>query len=134
MSLRDLDYQSHVLARLDDYLAELSSQKKRADGIAKLAVEQPDLGLEVPDFALKTWDALKAAGKVPESRQAIPYSSRFDGIGRSVPNIVFKVPTGGGKTFLAVSSLPKIFGRYLGRQPRDGAGLLASGSSSTTGG
>ena len=115
MSLRDLDYQSRVLTRLDDYLDELSSQKKRADGIAKLAAEQPDLGLEVPDFALKTWEALKAAGKVPDSRQAIPYSSRFDGIGRAVPNIVFKVPTGGGKTFLAVSSLSKIFGRYLGR-------------------
>lgn len=115
MSLRDLDYQSRVLTRLDDYLAELSAQKKRADGIARLAAEQPDLGLEVPDFALKTWDALKEAGKVPESRQGIPYSSRFDGVTRTVPNIVFKVPTGGGKTFLAVSSLSKIFGRYLGR-------------------
>jgi type III restriction enzyme len=115
MSLRDLDYQSRVLKRLDDYLAELSAQKKRADGITKLAIEQPELGLEVPDFALKTWDALKEAGKVPESRQGIPYSSRFDGVTRTVPNIVFKVPTGGGKTFLAVSSLSKIFGRYLGR-------------------
>lgn len=115
MSLRDLHYQSRVLERLDDYLAELSIQKKRADGIAKLAIEQPELGLEVPDFALKTWDALKEAGKVPESRQGIPYSSRFDGVRRAVPNIVFKVPTGGGKTFLAVSSLSKVFGRFLGR-------------------
>ncbi len=40
MSLRDLDYQSRVLTRLDDYLAELSAQKKRADGIARLAAER----------------------------------------------------------------------------------------------
>lgn len=115
MALRDLDYQGRVLSRLDDYLTELTAQKKKADGIAKLAAEQPDLGLEVPDFAMKTWEAIRAAGKLPESRHGIPYSPRLDGIGRAVPNVVFKVPTGGGKTFLAVSSLSKIFGRYLGR-------------------
>jgi type III restriction enzyme len=45
----------------------------------------------------------------------VPFSPRKDGIGRSVPNVVFKVPTGGGKTYLAVSALSRIFGRYLGR-------------------
>jgi type III restriction enzyme len=115
MSLRDLDYQARVLSRLDDYLAELSIQKKRADGIAALAKQQPDLGLEVPDSPLKTWEAMKAAGKLPESRMGIPYSPRADGIGRAVPNIIYKVPTGGGKTYLAVASLSKIFGRYLGK-------------------
>ena len=81
MSLRDLDYQARVLLRLDVYLAELTIQKKRADGIAALAEQQPDLGLEIPDFPLKTWEALKAAGKLPESRMGIPYSPRADGIG-----------------------------------------------------
>lgn len=117
MSLRDLDYQSRVLMRLDDYLAELSSQKTKADKIiaANIGETDPDLIRPVPDFPLKAWETMKLADKLPESRQAIPYSSRSDGIGRTVPNIVFKVPTGGGKTFLAVSSLAKIFGRYLGR-------------------
>ena len=115
MGLRDLDYQGQVLARLDDYLQELTAQKAKADRIAVLSKEQPELGLEVPDFPLKAWDALRATGKLPENRSGIPYSPRHDGIGRPVPNIVFKVPTGGGKTFLAVSSLSKIFGRYLGR-------------------
>ncbi len=114
MVMRELDYQGRVLARLDDYLTELSGQKKRADGIARLASEQPDLGLEIPDFSLKSWDAMRALGKLPEGRMQIPYSPRHDGLGRSVPNIIFKVPTGGGKTFLAVASLSKIFGRYLG--------------------
>jgi type III restriction enzyme len=115
MALRDLDYQGRVLSCLDDYLQELAAQKAKADRIAELSKDQPELGLEVPDFPLKAWEALKSAGKLPENRMQVPCSPRKDGIGRPVPNIVFKVPTGGGKTFLAVSSLSKIFGKYLGR-------------------
>ncbi|MDS4068981.1 MAG: DEAD/DEAH box helicase family protein [Candidatus Competibacter sp.] len=115
MSLRDLEYQARVLTALDGYLTELSAQKKRADGIAVLARQQPDLGLEIPDFPAKTWEALHQAGQLPPSRCNIPHSPRRDGIGRSVPNAVFKVPTGGGKTWLAVSALSRIFGRYLGK-------------------
>ncbi len=115
MPLRDLDYQTRTLARFDEYLAELSIQKKRADGIAELARQQPELGLEVPDFAANIWEVLRTAGKLPESRARIPFSPRFDGIKRPVPNVVFKVPTGGGKTYLAVSALSRLFGRYLGQ-------------------
>ncbi|MEE4380060.1 MAG: DEAD/DEAH box helicase family protein [Candidatus Competibacteraceae bacterium] len=115
MSLRDLDYQARVLTVFDGYLTELSSQKKRADSIAALAWEQPDLGLEIPDFPAKTWETLYKAGQLPPSRRNIPYSPRLDGISRPVPNVVFKVPTGGGKTYLAVSALSRIFGRYLGK-------------------
>ncbi|MDP2784113.1 MAG: DEAD/DEAH box helicase family protein [Sulfurimicrobium sp.] len=117
MPLRDLDYQSHVLSRLDDYLSELSAHKRKADKIAAANAEEtdPDLIRPVPDFPLKTWEAMQATGKLPASRSGIPYSSRDDGIGRAVPNIVFKVPTGGGKTYLAVVALSRIFGRYLGR-------------------
>jgi type III restriction enzyme len=117
MALRDLDYQGRVLSRLDDYLQELAAQKTKADKIAAANAGEtdPDLIREVPDFPLKAWDALRVAGKLPDSRIDIPYSPRRDGIGRPVPNIIFKVPTGGGKTFLAVASLSKIFGKYLGR-------------------
>lgn len=117
MALRDLDYQGRVLARLDDYLNELAGQKAKADKIvtANAGETDPDLIRPVPDFPLKAWEAMRAAGKLPDSRREIPYSPRLDGIGRAVPNVVFKVPTGGGKTFLAVSSLSKIFGRYMGR-------------------
>lgn len=115
MSLRDLEYQARVLTVFDGYLTELSAQKKRADGIAVLARQQPDLGLEVPDFPAKTWEALHQAGQLPLSRRNIPHSPRRDGIGRSVPNTVFKVPTGGGKIYLAVSALSRLFGRYLGK-------------------
>lgn len=49
MPMRDLDYQARVLTVFDAYLTELSALKKRADGIAELARQQPDLGLDIPD-------------------------------------------------------------------------------------
>ncbi len=117
MPLRDLDYQARVLAQFDEYLTELAAQKAKADKIiaANAGEEDPDLVREVPDFPAKTWRALREAGKLPTSRSKVPYSQRKDGIGRPVPNVVLKVPTGGGKTYLAVSALSRIFGRYLGR-------------------
>ena len=116
--MRELEYQGRVLSRLDDYLTELVAQKKKADKIAaaNLQEEDPEMLRDLPDFPLNTWKTLKAAGKLPESRLGIPYSCRFDGCGRAVPNVIFKVPTGGGKTYLAVSALSRIFGRYLGQQ------------------
>ncbi|AFL75449.1 DEAD/DEAH box helicase [Thiocystis violascens] len=117
MPLRDLDYQARVLTLFDAYLTELSVQKAKADKIsaANAGETDPDLLREVPDFPAKTWSALKTAGQLPPSRVAIPYSPRLDGIGRPTPNAVFKVPTGGGKTYLAVAALSRLFGRYLSR-------------------
>ncbi len=115
MTFRELEYQERVLRAVDDHLAALDAEKQRADGIATLAAQNPGLGLQVPDFAAAAWQVLRQAGRLPASRAGIPYSPRFDGIGRTVPNAVMKVPTGGGKTYLAVSALSRILGRYLGR-------------------
>lgn len=116
MALRELVYQKKVLDRLTDYVGELATQKRKADKIAAAnALEtDPDLIIPVPDFPMKAWDAMRTANKMPMSRAGIAFSPRQDGMGRPVPNIVYKVPTGGGKTFLAVASLSIIFGRYLG--------------------
>ncbi|WP_416193362.1 DEAD/DEAH box helicase family protein [Nitrobacter sp. TKz-YC01] len=112
---RDLDYQSRVISTLDTYLDVLKDKKARADKIAALAAADPDLGIPIPDFAQETWDALKAGGKLPASRAAIPFSLRTDGCARPVPNVVLKVPTGGGKTWLAVSAVSRVMGKYLDR-------------------
>ncbi|MDF3053179.1 MAG: hypothetical protein K0S19_1284, partial [Geminicoccaceae bacterium] len=112
--LRELTYQLRVLKALDDYLCHLIAQKSRSEQIEALARSQPDLGLEVPDFTEKAWEEMREAGSLPASRAAIPFSKRTDGIGRPVPNVVFKIPTGGGKTYLAAGSLASIFGRMLG--------------------
>lgn len=104
-----------MLTALENYLETLKDKKVRADKIAALAAADPDLGLTVPDFAKQAWDVLGQAGKLPPSRAAIPFSSRLDGCGRPVPNAVFKVPTAGGKTWLAISAVSRIMGRYLDR-------------------
>lgn len=112
---RALDYQDRVLTVLDAYLGLLKEKKARADRVAALAAQDPDLDLAIPDFAKEAWEGLKTAGKLPASRAAIPFSPRMDGCSYPVPNAVLKVPTGGGKTWLAVSAVSKIMGRYLDR-------------------
>jgi len=112
---RQLDYQERVLSILKHYLDTLKDKKGQADQVAAIAAQNPALDLPVPDFARQAWEALGKAGKLPASRAAIPFSPRRDGCGRPVPNAVLKVPTAGGKTWLAVSSLSRIMGRYLER-------------------
>lgn len=114
-SFRQLDYQDRVLSSLEGYLDTLKDKKAKADKIAALAAADPDLGLTPPDYAKQAWEALGQTGKLPRSRAAIPFSPRFDGCGRPVPNAVLKVPTAGGKTWLAISSVSRIMGRYLDR-------------------
>ena len=104
-----------VLDTLDAHLDALKEQGAKAAKVAALAAANPDLGLAPLDYPKAAWDALKAAGRLPASRAAIPFSPRHDGIGRPVPNVTLKVPTGGGKTWLAVNAVSRIMGRYLGR-------------------
>ncbi|TWD57811.1 type III restriction enzyme [Agrobacterium vitis] len=113
--LRELDYQKRVLEVLDAYLDVLGEEKAKSDKVAALIATAPDLGIAVPDYAHKAWDRMAALGKLPKSRADIPFSPRVDGTGRTVPNAVLKVPTGGGKTFIAINALSRIFGRYLNR-------------------
>ena len=110
---RQLDYQERVLSTLDAYLEFLKEKKKNADEVAEFIASKPGLGLTVPDFAKEAWAKLKGAGRLPQSRSGIPFSPRLDGCGRAVPNVVLKVPTGGGKTWIAVSSVSRVLGRYL---------------------
>ena len=113
--LRRLDYQTRVLELIDAYIDVLKTEKNKADKIAQLADSHKDLDLTIPDFAEEAWKSMQAAGKLPASRADVPFSPRNDGCGNPVPNIVLKVPTGGGKTWLAVGGLSRIFGRYLSR-------------------
>lgn len=116
MTLRTLSYQQRVLDLLDSYLDEISRQRTKVCKIKKANEKQTDSDLwhEEIDFVEKTWEGMR--GKLPASRLEIEFSPRTDGTGQPVPNIVYKIPTGGGKTFLAVSSIPKIFSKYLGKQ------------------
>jgi type III restriction enzyme len=114
VAFRTLDYQTRVLETLDLYLERLKVEKDNADKVAALAAANPELDLPLKDFTEAAWSKLKAEGRLPASRANIPFSPRIDAIGRPVPNVTLKVPTGGGKTFLAAHGVSRILGRYLG--------------------
>ena len=113
VSFRKLDYQDRAFSVLEGYLDVLKEERGKADRFAALTAAEPDLDFPVPDFAEKAWEMLQAAGSLPKSRENIPFSPRRDGCGRPVPNAVLKVPTAGGKTWIAISSVSRILGRYL---------------------
>ncbi len=116
-------FQATSLDKLATYIDELKRHAAQAD-VAERALRamegMEDLAREASDFPKKAWSALRKAGALPEAFTAQPYSSRFDGAGRAVPNVCLKVPTGGGKTLLAAGSVARVFGSYLGRH----AGLV----------
>ena len=114
--MRQLDYQARVLDTLDAYLKELAEAKALADQqeAALKTLGDAAKGMVIPDFAEAAWDKLLAAGKLPASRADKPFSPRHDGTGRVVPNVTLKVPTGGGKTYLATNGVSKVLSKYLG--------------------
>ncbi len=111
--MRELEYQTRVLDTFNDYLNALNVHKAQADQVAELLAQNPTLPIPRVDFAMAAWDELKGKGKLPHSRAAIPFSARSDGCERPVPNVTFKVPTAGGKTFIAANAVSRVIGRYL---------------------
>ena len=110
---RQLHYQDRVLSALDWHLDHLKEYKAKAD---RLAENNPELKHLPPiDFTEAAWKEMKRCNRLPASRHHVPFSPRRDGCNRPVPNAVLKVPTGGGKTWLAVNALSCIMGRYLER-------------------
>ncbi|MCP3658534.1 MAG: DEAD/DEAH box helicase family protein [Herbaspirillum sp.] len=107
------DYQDGVLTKLDSFLDELRTQKENAIEVEQLKLANPKLKIPIPDFCGDAWEQQGAKGLLPKIRENIPYSPRFDGVGRQVPNLTLKIPTGGGKTLLAAASVSKVYGRYL---------------------
>ncbi len=112
---RELDFQTKVFDALDYYLDVLAEHKGDYDFAVGQQRDNPDRRIELPHFPEKAFNQLKEENRLPKSRQHTPYSPRKDGTGRPVPNLTLKVPTGGGKTYLAVKSASKILNKYLGQ-------------------
>jgi type III restriction enzyme len=94
------DYQIRALDRVKAYLQLLYEWKQMSDRIA--AEHGADTA---PDFPAKAW------GKMDGLYNA--YHSRRDGLGRPLPCFCLKIPTGGGKTFLAVKTIDLVNTAYL---------------------
>ncbi|MBN2313295.1 MAG: DEAD/DEAH box helicase family protein [Sedimentisphaerales bacterium] len=92
------EYQIKTLNRVKQYLDLLYDWRRKNDEIVR------DHGTSI-DFPAKAWRSLE--GMHDE------YRSREDGLARPLPCFCLKVPTGGGKTFLAVKTVDLINTNYL---------------------
>ncbi|MDP2989120.1 MAG: DEAD/DEAH box helicase family protein, partial [Kiritimatiellota bacterium] len=92
-------YQQRALETIRGYLELLADLKKKAEGIT-----DPDLAF---DFAARAWE------KAGLTRRYLP---RKNGLGQTLPIFCLKVPTGGGKTLLAVKTVDLVNTIYRKRQ------------------
>jgi len=89
------DYQVKTLNQVKRYLDFLFEWTLKNEKVVK------DIGADASiDFPAKAW--AKVEGLYQQ------YTSRRDGLGRPLPCFCLKIPTGGGKTFLAVKSIDLI--------------------------
>lgn len=96
-------YQEKVLKQLQEYLDELAAAKKEVDEIAAI---KPALAKQI-DFPKEAWT---------KATHRNIYHSRNNGLGEPLPDIYLKVPTGGGKTFLACHAIDLIQKTFLNKQ------------------
>jgi type III restriction enzyme len=98
MELRS--YQQQTLALLRQYLEALREAQKQRDQVK-------ELGLDIAfEWTRDAWQCIKLRGQA--------YQVRLNGAGEEVPTVCFKIPTGGGKTLLAVKSIDAINNVYCG--------------------
>lgn len=115
------DFQRETIDRLADYVEALSKHAAlAARKIQALRAAEIDVAAGEVDFPAQAWASLRAARKLPPAFSGEDYTSRFDGAGRPVPNICFKIPTGGGKTLLATAAIARLQSSYYKRH----AGLV----------
>lgn len=117
------EYQRQVLERLDTYFKALKEKRIYALDWVEF---QRGKGREVEpsNWVRDAWDKLNSDRVLPYYRDKnggvhiASWINRSDGLGRPIPNVCIKVPTGGGKTLLAASAVervnPDLFERQTG--------------------
>ena len=101
------EYQASALDAFVRWRDALETARVKADSdIAVLQGVGVDIPPELRNYPRKAWRELAQSGDVADGRA--PYIDRTDGVGRPIPHICFKVPTGGGKTLLAAAALQRL--------------------------
>jgi len=77
------EYQLRALSEVKTYFDLLADWKKKSEQIPEAEI----------DFPAKAWEKARIGGS---------YRPRKNGIGQALPNFCLKIPTGGGKTLLAI--------------------------------
>lgn len=115
------DYQNDVLDSLSGYIRALETKRQEAEDYVEFQ-KSKDRSVPISDYCRDTWDALNTERKLPRAKDregtevAMDYIGRKDGMGRPVPNICLKVPTGGGKTLLACAAVERLNTEYFKKQ------------------
>lgn len=114
------EYQQGVLSKLDRYLTVLQEHREEAEEFVEFQQSKGKTAT-LGDYCRETWDQLNGERLLPylyhgDQPVVAPHLSRHDGLGLSIPNICFKVPTGGGKTLLATAALERVQTDYFKRQ------------------
>ncbi len=91
------EYQERALTEIRGYLEHLSAWRKKA-------AQNPDFEI---DFPTKAWEK----AKIPR-----PFMPAQNGLGQPLPRFCIKIPTGGGKTLLAVKTADLVNMVYLNRK------------------
>ena len=107
------EFQERVLEKLENYLSVLKKEyiveKEFVEFLQAKGKEK-----KIEKYCEEAWKKLTTEEKLPLFRsdhywgKLLPYLDRIDGMGNPIPNICFKVPTGGGKTLLGVSAIERI--------------------------
>ena len=100
--MRLKDYQRRVLDAVAEYLNLLADWRGKAERAARI---EPDITF---DWARRAWEELE--------RRRKPYLARRNGLGEPLPSFCLKVPTGGGKTLLAIRALDLVNSRFRCRR------------------
>ncbi|MBI2259253.1 MAG: DEAD/DEAH box helicase family protein [Flavobacteriia bacterium] len=96
-------YQEKVLKELKDFLSALAEFKVKYE---KTLEFDADMAKDY-NFPKRAWE--KSTGR-------LVYSSKTNGLDEPLPDIYFKVPTGGGKTLVACHAIDNIQKTYLNKQ------------------
>ena len=101
------DYQIRTLTAFEGWLKTLAEAEQDAREAVERSIQRgrPVLD-EDRNYPKRAWDLMAEAGELPYRGR--DYMPRYDGAGRPVPHVCFKVPTGGGKTLLAAASLDRL--------------------------
>ena len=113
------DYQIKVLDTLSAYLQELEAARQDKEDYYQFQLSKNNanaLSADYSDYPTESWNVLRSKIELPlRDGKVVPYQPRLDGMKRHIPNICFKVPTGGGKTLLAARAVQYINQDYFKR-------------------
>lgn len=110
--MRLKDYQERALQHFSAYLGILRELEDRAEK-ARTALAAAGIQQALPDVFNDAWDLARNKGVNASLRQWVPMRSSA---GYGIPHVCIKLPTGGGKTFVAAHAVDRLLTERLRRQ------------------